>query len=68
MYWQKSVSEKTGSVSLEELVNKELVGPTGFEPVTSCLSSMRSKPTELRPHFQNAKLVRIAETESLKSD
>ena len=28
---------------------KILVGPTGFEPVTSCLSSMRSKPTELRP-------------------
>lgn len=24
------------------------VGPTGFEPATSCLSSMRSKPTELR--------------------
>ena len=26
-----------------------LVGHTGFEPVTSCLSSMRSKPTELMP-------------------
>ena len=27
------------------------VGRTGFEPVTSCLSSMRSKPTELTPHI-----------------
>lgn len=25
-----------------------VVGPTGFEPATSCLSSKRSKPTELR--------------------
>ena len=26
------------------------VGNTGFEPVTSCLSSKRSKPTELIAH------------------
>lgn len=29
------------------------VGYTGFEPVTSCLSSMRSKPTELIPLFKD---------------
>ena len=28
------------------------VGRTGFEPVTSCLSSMRSKPTELTTQSQ----------------
>ena len=28
------------------------VGHTGFEPVTSCLSSKRSKPTELISHLQ----------------
>ena len=27
-----------------------VVGNTGFEPVTSCLSSKRSKPTELIAH------------------
>ena len=28
-----------------------VVGNTGFEPVTSCLSSKRSKPTELIAHI-----------------
>jgi hypothetical protein len=28
-----------------------VVGCTGIEPVTSCLSSMRSEPTELTPRF-----------------
>ena len=27
----------------------QIVGCTGIEPVTSCLSSMRSEPTELTP-------------------
>ena len=31
------------------------VGPKGFEPMTSALSKQRSKPTELRSHFETAK-------------
>ncbi len=30
-----------------------LVGCTGIEPVTSCLSSMRSEPTELTPRSKD---------------
>ena len=39
------LSMKKGSQFLKPYLTE--VGNTGFEPVTSCLSSKRSKPTEL---------------------
>jgi hypothetical protein len=33
------------------------VGPKGFEPMTSALSKQRSKPTELRSRFEDAKII-----------
>jgi len=33
-----------------------MVGPKGFEPMTSALSKQRSKPTELRSRFEAAKI------------
>ena len=40
----RSIIKKAQHVVLSFVI---LVGNTGFEPVTSCLSSKRSKPTEL---------------------
>ena len=39
--------DKILSIHLTQITD---VGNTGFEPVTSCLSSKRSKPTELIAH------------------
>ena len=42
-------SMKTEKHKWQKKSSKKFVGCTGFEPVTSCLSSKRSEPAELTP-------------------
>ena len=35
-----------------------MVGPTGLEPVTSCMSSKHSNQAELRTHVRNSRIKR----------
>ena len=48
--------DKILSIHLTQITD---VGNTGFEPVTSCLSSKRSKPTELIAHKRKKPLLRL---------